>query len=102
MPRPRPLGAAYQVAVPLDSGVVLARRPALFSLLGPGEEAIHLDLEGRLHRAWLGGMSYERGLDGRLRVVRIARQAGRRDLAIRRLDPDAAGPILDRVIAVVR
>ena len=49
---------------------------------------MHLDLEGRLHRAWLDGESYQRGFDGRVRRVRVGRGADApRWLGIDVLDP---------------
>jgi radical SAM superfamily enzyme YgiQ (UPF0313 family) len=98
------LGRAYREPLVLRPGLVLARKPHLLSLLvqradAAGGDAIHFDLDGRLHRAWLDGDSYQRGLDGRLRRVRIRRGDGFRDLDIELSGAAESERILDRVHA---
>jgi radical SAM superfamily enzyme YgiQ (UPF0313 family) len=95
------IGPAYREVFTLTSGLVLARKPHLLSLLDPQGDAIHLDLEGRLHRAWLDGRSYERGLDGRVRRVEIQRVGPLRSLDIDLLERNEADGIFGRVSEAV-
>ncbi len=95
------IGQAYTSVAELGA-LTLARRAELLSVFS-GDDRVHLDLEGRLHRAWLEGDSFQRGIDGRVRRVHVER--GER--APRWLDIDvlAAGetePILERVVDKVR
>lgn len=77
------LGSAYREVLSLAGGELgVAQKPHLLSLFGGKTTLVHLDLEGRVHRAWLGDASYQRGLDGRIRRVRVDREHGERTLAI--------------------
>ncbi len=101
MSEPPEIGRAYTEVAELGA-VTLARRAEMLSLFS-GDERVHLDLEGRLHRAWLGGDSFQRGIDGRVRRVHIERGPGApRWLDIDVLDPGEAEPVLERVIDQVR
>ncbi|MCC6903467.1 MAG: radical SAM protein [Polyangiaceae bacterium] len=93
------LGSAYREVLSLAGGELgIARKAHLVSLFGGKTTLVHLDLEGRTHRAWLGESSYQRGLDGRVRRVRVDREHGERSLAIEVL-PGTEG---ERVLAEAR
>ena len=99
---PHEIGPAYREVLPLGAGgLVLARKEHLLSLFAPGGDLLHLDLEGRLHRAWIDGDSYQRGLDGRVRRVAIERGDAFRALAIEILPDGVAAPLLARVAGLV-
>jgi hypothetical protein len=66
------IGRAYRQVVELRPDLRVGRKEHL-TVIFAGDDQVHLDLEGRLHRAWLDGISYQRGLDGRMRGVRIDR-----------------------------
>jgi len=101
MSEPPEIGRAYTSVVQLGE-LTLARRAERLSLFSRNEQ-VHLDLEGRLHRAWLGGDSFQRGIDGRVRRVHIERgQGAPRWLDIDVLAANEAEPILDHVIDKVR
>ncbi|MBE7483931.1 MAG: radical SAM protein [Polyangiaceae bacterium] len=92
------IGSAYrELLVLVDAELALGRKDHLLSLFAGEEDLVHLDLEGRLHRAWLGGSSFQRGLDGRVRQVSIARHGTERSLAIQLLPDADAGRVLERV-----
>ncbi len=99
---PHEIGPAYREVLPLAGGLVLARKEHLLSLFAEGGDLVHLDLEGRLHRAWMDGDSYQRGLDGRVRRVAIERGDAFRALAIDVLPDSTAAPLLARVSGLVR
>jgi len=91
------IGQAYTSVVELGA-CTLARRAEMLSVFN-GDDRVHLDLEGRLHRAWLGGDSFQRGIDGRVRRVHVERGPGApRWLDIDVFGPEQAEPILERVI----
>lgn len=95
------IGRAYHTVLPLGDDLTVARREPTLGVFSGGDR-VHLDLDGRLHRAWIDGVSYQRGLDGRVRRV----QVGREPDATRWLDIDVltsaeAAPVLARVIAIV-
>lgn len=95
------IGRAYTSVAELGA-LTLARRAEVLSVFS-GDDRVHLDLEGRLHRAWLGGDSFQRGIDGRVRRVHIDRGDGApRWLDIDVLAPREAEPILERAIDKVR
>lgn len=95
------IGRAYHTVLPLGADLVVARRDVTLGIFS-GEDRVHLDLEGRLHRAWLGGSSYQRGLDGRVRRVHVGREPdASRWLDIDVLDATRATPVIDRTRAIV-
>jgi radical SAM superfamily enzyme YgiQ (UPF0313 family) len=91
------MGRAYRLVTDLGHGRFIARKPHLLTLVAGGDQ-LHLDLEGRLHRAWVAGASYQRGLDGRVRRVRIDRSThGERWLEIDILPDGARERLLEHV-----
>lgn len=92
------VGSAYRELLVLDAGELgVARKDHLLSLFAGKDELVHLDLDGRLHRAWLGGSSYQRGLDGRVRRVALQGEGDARSLSIELLPPGEAARVLGRV-----
>jgi hypothetical protein len=65
-----------------------------------GRDRVQLDAEGRWHRAWLDGRSYQRGLSGRVRLVDPRRRRGRQEPRIEVLEE--APEILERVVRRVQ
>jgi len=65
-----------------------------------GADRIQLDADGRWHRAWLDGLSYQRGLSGRVRVVDPRRSRGRQQPRIEVLE--RAPEILARIVEQIR
>jgi hypothetical protein len=96
------LGSAYRRVVELPGGeLALGRREHLFSLFAGETDLLHFDLEGRLHRAWLDGRSYQRGLDGRVRRVEPEGAGTERAFSIEVMEPAGAETVLRRVDALV-
>ncbi|MEB2312184.1 MAG: radical SAM protein [Sorangiineae bacterium] len=96
------IGRAYHTVLELGAGLALGRRAESLAVFAGGDR-VSLDLEGRLHRAWLDGDSYQRGLDGRVRKVRIGRDTERAKwLEIELLAAGEIRPVLTRVTALVR
>ncbi len=96
------LGSAYRQVVTLAGGELgAARKDHLVSLFSGKTTLVHLDLEGRLHRAWLGDRSYQRGLDGRIRRVTVGRSHGERTLGVDLLAPAEGESVLAEVRALV-
>lgn len=95
------LGSAYREVVTLAGGELgVARKHHLVSLFGGKSTLVHLDLEGRLHRAWLGDRSYQRGLDGRIRRVTVG-PADERTIELDVLVPAECEGVLAEVRALV-
>jgi hypothetical protein len=96
------IGPAYRRVVELRHDLRIARKRYLLTVLA-GRDQIHLDLDGRLHRAWLDGESFQRGLDGRVRRVRIERpRPDDRWLEIEVIGQEAGTGVLERVGELVR
>lgn len=97
------VGSAYRELLVLDAGELgVARKDHLLSLFAGKDELVHLDLDGRLHRAWLAGSSFQRGLDGRVRRVSLEGEGEARSLSIEVLPPAEAARVLGRVGELVR
>lgn len=97
------VGSAYRdLLVLADGELALARKDHLLSLFVGREDLVHFDLEGRLHRGWLGGSSFQRGLDGRVRQVSITRDGAERSLSIQVLPDADVDRVLERVGELVR
>lgn len=97
------VGSAYRQLLVLGDGTLaLGRKDHMLSLFAGEDDLVHFDLEARLHRAWLGGRSFQRGLDGRVRQVSLARgEAERsRSLSIALLEPAEATRVLATVGAL--
>lgn len=95
------LGSAYREVVTLAGGELgAARRDHLVSLFSGKTTLVHLDLEGRLHRAWLGERSYQRGLDGRIRRVTVRRSHGERTITLDVLSHASGESVLAEVRAL--
>ncbi len=71
--RPK-LGSAYPDVWELRRDLHVGLRPDVVSVR-QGSDQVNFDLEGRFHRAWLDGEAYQRGLDGRLRRVKLERES---------------------------
>ncbi len=100
---PHEIGRAYREVLTLGTGgLILARKDHLLSLFAAGGDLVHLDLEGRLHRAWIGGDSYQRGFDGRVRRVVIERDDAFRSLAIELIAEERAEELMENAGALVR
>lgn len=94
------LGSAYREVLALSGGALgIARKDHLLSLFSGEDDVVHLDLEGRLHRAWLGGRSFQRGLDGRVRRVSVS--GAERSLQVEVLPAGDSARVLERVAEVV-
>jgi len=63
-----------------------------------GHDQILLDAEGRLHRAWLDGRSFQRGMSGQLRVVSPNRSVGRQRPRISVLDLAGSTAVLGEIL----
>lgn len=96
------VGSAYRSVLRLSPELALARKAHLLSLFAGADDLVHLDLDGRLHRAWLAGSSYQRGLDGRVRKVDVARDGRSRSFGLRVLSGLEAGSVFGRVAELVR
>jgi len=97
--RPR-LGSAYKRIVELRDDLHVALKQHMTSVR-LGSDQINLDAEGRLHRAWFDGDSYQRGLDGSLRRVQITRPVpSKRWMEIEVLTAEERRRLFDRTLSV--
>ncbi len=100
-PHPPPwaeLGSAYRSVKVLAGGELgVATKDHLVTIFGAARTVVHLDLEGRLHRAWLGDRSYQRGLDGRVRRVTFEGEGRDRSIAIEIVSPGLAAGVFAQI-----